>query len=214
MELYFRQRNLYLPSEHNRHATIIGCGSLGSVIACLMAKLGVENFTLYDADRVEEHNLPNQAFYPGQVGQNKSEALKQLIETINPQASVFHIPEFYTQDFRIEEGVVVNAPDCMDARQLVAEQAPLKSFIIDVRSGTDSYNVLMCDKSTQDWDYYKTTFFKNEEAQGTDCNAQSIVYSSHLIAAIALQQYVRWATMKSYHKRVDGCLESLDAMFT
>ena len=41
---------------------IIGCGSVGSTVAALLARLGVTKFVLYDFDRVEAHNLANQMF--------------------------------------------------------------------------------------------------------------------------------------------------------
>lgn len=210
-DLYFRQRNLYDPARHNPDdVTFIGCGSLGGALAHTMAKLGVENFTLIDFDNVEAHNLPNQPYWPEHVGEAKVEALSDVIMRENPRANVIMLNERWTPERRLHSGgVLVNAADDIDVRREAAEAAPVDTFIIDVRSGTDSFNVLLCDKSTAAWDYYKTTFFKAEEAAGTDCNAQSTVYASYLIASIALQQFVRWATMKSYHHRIDGCLETL-----
>lgn len=39
------------------HIGIVGLGSVGSIVAEAMARIGVQNITLFDPDRVESHNL-------------------------------------------------------------------------------------------------------------------------------------------------------------
>ena len=65
---------------------IIGCGSVGSTIAALLARLGVTKFVLYDFDRVEAHNLANQMFIHKDIKTEKVDAVKRIITEINPDA--------------------------------------------------------------------------------------------------------------------------------
>lgn len=65
---------------------IIGCGSVGSTVAALLARLGVTKFVLYDFDRVEAHNLANQMFVHKDIKTEKVDAVKRIITEINPDA--------------------------------------------------------------------------------------------------------------------------------
>lgn len=65
---------------------IIGCGSVGSTVAALLARLGVTKFVLYDFDRVEAHNLANQMFIHADIKAEKVDAVKRIITEINPDA--------------------------------------------------------------------------------------------------------------------------------
>lgn len=63
---------------------IIGCGALGSHIAELLVRLGVDNIHLWDFDEVSPHNITNQLYTHKQIGQKKTIALDYLLHEINP----------------------------------------------------------------------------------------------------------------------------------
>lgn len=63
---YNRQLAIFNPAVHRvRLGTIglIGVGAIGSAMALTLAKMGVEDFTIFDPDYVEVHNVPNQLLY-------------------------------------------------------------------------------------------------------------------------------------------------------
>lgn len=62
---------------------IIGCGSVGSTVAELLARFGLTKFTLYDFDVVQEHNLVNQMFVLDDVGELKVNAVSKYLCSIN-----------------------------------------------------------------------------------------------------------------------------------
>ena len=66
---------------------IIGCGSVGSTIAELLARFGLTNIALYDFDRVEEKNLANQMFWVDDVNVEKTIAVKNNLCRINPECA-------------------------------------------------------------------------------------------------------------------------------
>lgn len=64
---------------------IYGVGATGSAIAVKLARLNLaDKMRVYDFDEVEEKNLNNQAFLYGHIGMPKVEALKDLINRIDP----------------------------------------------------------------------------------------------------------------------------------
>lgn len=71
-----------------KEAVILGCGSVGSLVALQLAKSGVGKFLLVDNDIVEYHNLCRHQCGITDVGKYKTEALKERILNINPAAEV------------------------------------------------------------------------------------------------------------------------------
>lgn len=60
---------------------IVGLGSVGSVVAEAMARIGIANITLIDHDRVEEHNLDRLLHATtDDIGQLKVDLVKRLVE--------------------------------------------------------------------------------------------------------------------------------------
>ena len=77
-----KSREFFDPNKVKGRCHIIGCGSIGSHVAELLARYGVKKLTLYDFDVVEPHNLVNQNFYHRQIGKEKTEALKEILMDI------------------------------------------------------------------------------------------------------------------------------------
>ncbi len=69
---YNRQVGLVdIQSFRDNTIAIVGCGAIGSYVASSLAKMGLTNFNLYDFDKIEVHNLPNQFFKEKDVGKYK-----------------------------------------------------------------------------------------------------------------------------------------------
>ena len=84
---------------------ILGCGSVGSLVALELARAGVKDFILVDADIVEYHNICRHQCGIEDVGDYKVYALKRKIVNINPSANVITF-----------EGIVQNLPkDTLDS---------------------------------------------------------------------------------------------------
>lgn len=74
----------FQPEKDGARINIIGCGSVGSTIAVLLARAGVTKITLWDFDKVESKNLANQMFRLADVGRSKVEAVRDIMAEINP----------------------------------------------------------------------------------------------------------------------------------
>lgn len=80
-----KSREFFDPEKiKNKRIHIIGCGAVGSSIAELLARAGVERFVLYDFDVVEPHNIANQMFTQQHIGKEKTTALSEMLYDINP----------------------------------------------------------------------------------------------------------------------------------
>lgn len=72
----------------NKRAVVLGCGSVGSLVALELARAGIGNFLLIDNDIMEYHNICRHQCSITDVGDFKVEALKRRIHGINPFAQV------------------------------------------------------------------------------------------------------------------------------
>ncbi len=70
-------------------AIILGCGSVGSLVALELARAGVGRFFLIDMDILGYHNICRHQCGVQDVGKYKTTAIKERILQINPTAQVF-----------------------------------------------------------------------------------------------------------------------------
>lgn len=120
---------------------IIGCGSVGSAVAYLLVRMGVENITLYDDDIIEPHNLGNQMFTQHRMGMNKAIALKEILCEINPAAAdkITAKPEKYVG--QPLSGYVFLCVDDISVRKMICERNRYNiniEMILDVRTGLET----------------------------------------------------------------------------
>lgn len=82
-----KSSEFFNPADCEDRIHIIGCGSVGSTVAELLARFGLTNVSLYDFDVVEEHNLANQMFTTENLYKPKIEGVYDRWVQINPEAS-------------------------------------------------------------------------------------------------------------------------------
>ena len=85
-----------------KRAVILGCGSVGSLVAMELARAGVKYFLLADPDIVEYHNVCRHQCGIEDVGDLKVNALERKLKNINPKIEIFKF-----------EGIVQNLPKSM-----------------------------------------------------------------------------------------------------
>lgn len=100
-------------------AFVLGCGSVGSLVALELARAGVGKFVLIDNDILEYHNLCRHQCSIMDVGQYKVYALTRRIKEINPTAKVFSIQkiveevgrEIFDEHCKPGEAILVGCAD-------------------------------------------------------------------------------------------------------
>ncbi len=105
-----------------KRVAIFGVGGVGGYVAEALARSGVGEFTLIDADTVSETNINRQIIaLHSTIGRNKVDVMKERILDINPEAQVearicFYLPENAdTFDFT-QYDYVVDAVDTVTAK--------------------------------------------------------------------------------------------------
>lgn len=120
----------------NEWVHIIGCGSVGSTVAELLARFGITKIVLYDFDTVEPHNIVNQMFVQNQIGMLKVDAVKDMILNINPEANVsIHKKGWVDEPL---DGYVFLAVDNIETRKKIMDANKYNSYIkavFDFRTG-------------------------------------------------------------------------------
>ena len=81
-------KNTFYEKMNNATVGIAGIGGLGSNVAIALARTNIGKLVLADFDRVEISNLNRQQFFLSQVGELKTEAIKQNIININPSVEI------------------------------------------------------------------------------------------------------------------------------
>ena len=103
---------------------IAGLGGLGSNIAMMLARSGVGHLLLVDFDRVDVTNINRQAYMIRHIGKEKTEALREILEEINPYMDI------RTKTIRV---TAENAAGLFGAYPIVCEafdQADQKAMLI------------------------------------------------------------------------------------
>ncbi len=104
---------------------IAGAGGLGSNAAISLARAGVGKLIIADSDRVEPSNLNRQQYFIDQVGRKKVEALREILERINPYSTYdVHAVRVSARNIALLFGtadVMVEAFDEAAAKQMLIE---------------------------------------------------------------------------------------------
>lgn len=201
-ELFWRQLDILPPDKWvNQGVTIIGAGGIGSPTALLLAKMGCQQLNIYDFDKVELHNLPNQ-MYPlwvdsttadeaesiETIGLNKAFALSQLLLQFSDNVTVGFEPEKYV-DQELSP-IVIGAVDSMEVRQTILDQVIAQNetvkLYIDGRIGGQVSMVYALDPSNPEqvaW-YIKEAMFKDEEAVELPCTGRATMFNGFGIASL------------------------------
>jgi len=192
---YWRQLDLISPSDLAFPVNLIGAGSLGSSIAVAVAKMGCSDITIFDADYVESHNLPNQLYRIKDLNKRKVTALAEILHEY-VEAQITPVEENVV-DQRLR-GIVISAVDSMSARQTIWDKCvryrASVPLYIDARMGGEVGRVISLSPVSPGLvKRYEETLFTDEESADVPCTAQTTIYATFGIAAIVANQIKRHA---------------------
>ena len=110
---------------------IIGCGSVGSTQAELLARYGFKNFKLYDFDIVESKNIVNQMFFSEDINHKKTEALRDLLLRVNPEINETGKITLFSDGYKKQplSGFVFLCVDNIDLRRQICESNKYNNYI-------------------------------------------------------------------------------------
>lgn len=116
---------------------VCGLGGLGSNIAIALARAGVGHLHLIDFDRVDLTNLNRQQYAVGQLGQYKTDALRETLSLVSPYCDVtcdtIKVTEETLPDLLKTEDYICEAFDRAEAKAMlvsgVLEHFPEKYLV-------------------------------------------------------------------------------------
>lgn len=102
---------------------VCGLGGLGSNIAIALARAGVGHLHLIDFDRVDLTNLNRQQYAVGQLGQYKTDALRETLSLVSPYCDVtcdtIQVTEENLPDLLKTEDYICEAFDRAEAKAML-----------------------------------------------------------------------------------------------
>ena len=129
----------------NGKVGIIGLGGLGSNIAISLVRMGVGQLKLLDYDVVEPSNLNRQQYYFKQIGKLKTEAMKEILENINPFTKIQMVNE-YLKEGRIKDifddvNILIEAVDNPKTKAIIVNEclSTMENIKIISSSGMAGY---------------------------------------------------------------------------
>ena len=190
---FLRQLDIVPPKKLGFPITVIGAGAIGSATVLTLAKMGCSDITVWDADILEDLNVPNQICKPCMVGKPKVEALAELAHELT-EVRIKKIYRRYAGQNM--EGVVIVTADNMTCRQNVWKRArlnPKVQLLLDARMGAEFGRIYALHPTNVDEaDFYQENLYSNEEAERLPCSARSIIYCPTVVGgflALIVKQY-------------------------
>lgn len=180
----------------SRRVDVIGCGATGSKVILSLAKLGVEVIHVWDFDRVEPHNIANQAFGNDDIGKFKTEALAELVRRQTGTELILHNDRV---DGMQELGAVVFLlTDTMSSRREIwtngIKYKQRTKLMIETRMGPETgfvYTINPC-KPTEA-EAWEGTLRSDDVVQVSACGTSiSVGPTAGYLAELAVWQFMRW----------------------
>lgn len=191
---YLRHEGWFSPAHVSEVSlNIIGVGATGSWIGLIAAKMGFQDFTVWDADRVEEHNLPNQIYDLEDVGNYKVEAFEKVLRRFNPNIRVTKYPIFFEPQHENQlKGPLVLTVDTMKARKEVCEAFsfnPDVDHVWETKLGFNHGELNIINNMNKDSiDNFKATLRDDTEVPEGPCNLRICTTLVTLIASATVHE--------------------------
>lgn len=190
---YTRQLGILDPMDIPA-VTIIGCGASGSAIGIILSKLGAKNISIWDGDKIDFHNIPNE-LYPGNtIGKYKSDTLKEEMERMAPVGMTPVIDahnKFFGDEDTVSTPYVFLCADQLDNRRnimLRLKSIPQVKWVIDTRMGGEYFEVWTVKMEDQQEfkEYIDSTF---EDAREEVCTMRGIIYTIAMMTGKAVSTF-------------------------
>jgi molybdopterin/thiamine biosynthesis adenylyltransferase len=194
--------DFFNPEQVKERIHIIGCGSVGSTVAELLARFGLTKLTLYDFDKVEPKNIANQMFRQEHVGMEKVKALARMLFEINPEIIDKAKIEPHGHEKQKLSGYVFLCVDNIELRREIAtanKNNPYIKAMFDFRTRLTDAQHYAADWRNTDMieDFLRSMNFTHEEATAetpvSACNVTlSVAPTIRMISALGVANFVNF----------------------
>jgi len=212
MSDYTRQIDVFDNQNFTTPVHIIGAGATGSWVVLMLAKMGIPNIHVWDFDKVEEHNLPNQAFRSEFEVYDEDNIDTTSTDIGRPKATAINdvCYNMTGNDFQIKShiervdgsqrlsGIVFMLTDTMSSRKEIYEKAIKNKvnvkLLIETRMDLRGGFVYCIDPSNPvHQEQYEQTLYTDEESVKSACGtSQSLIATAMEISAKAVWQLIKF----------------------
>ena len=187
---------------------ILGCGAIGSSAAMQLARMGAENFALYDGDVVEQPNIGVSQYNIKDVGKNKVDCLYHHIINItgNKKTVDKYFGKFPEDNEYIpmsqHNDIIILGFDSMKSRLDAVthiSKSRIKPFaIIDGRMGAEHYQQYVLPKPTLK--NYLKTWYPDGDSDPEPCTMKATSYCSNMSGSFICNAVRKLITFQPYDK--------------
>ncbi|MDO5046505.1 sulfur carrier protein ThiS adenylyltransferase ThiF [Campylobacter sp.] len=118
---------------NNLNITICGAGGIGSNLAVMLVRSGLNRLKVIDFDTVEESNLNRQYYFKKDIGRSKVAALKEILQNI-ADVEVKAVQEKITE--QNAEEILKGCDIVCEAFDSAEEKAMLANFVLSNLNAT------------------------------------------------------------------------------
>ena len=188
---------------------ILGCGAIGSSAAIQLARMGAENFALYDGDIVEQPNVGVSQYNMKDVGKTKVECLYHHIINITEKRQ--NIDKYFGIFPRVTEwmpmsetnDIVIlgfdNMKSRLDAVTHISNNSVKPFAIIDGRMGAEHYQQYIIPRPSLK-DYLKT-WYPDQDSDPEPCTMKATSYCSNMSGSFICNAVRKLITNQPYDKK-------------
>ena len=209
-EIYLTRQLDIIPTKVlGQEIHIIGVGAIGSFVTLSLAKMGFNNLTVYDDDKVDDVNMNCQFYRYKDIGKKKADALYDLVKDFT-DTEINPVPKRYEQGKL--NGIVISAVDSMEVRRIIFEnhkKAWGTKLVIDPRMSAEYAVMYAMDlRNPKDIESYEKTLFSDSDGVQERCTAKSTMYTVGMIAGLVCQVVKDVVTDKPYVRNADWAIEN------
>jgi molybdopterin/thiamine biosynthesis adenylyltransferase len=182
--------------DHTRHSNIynvppyfnvalVGVGGLGAMTALVLAKMGVQQMSIWDGDTVSETNIPTQLHPVSDVGKEKVYSLAETLEHFSDEIQLRAYPERITEEEDFNEfHLVIAAVDSIQARKdiwIATTRSLHVEWFIDMRMAAEELQIFVVGMhELQGVEHYHELLFRLQEDDVPEltCTAKSTFYTA------------------------------------
>ena len=201
-ERYSRQESVISYEKlKNAKVAVIGVGAIGSIVADLLARIGVGTIYLFDYDTVELHNIAGQRFKEDDLGKPKVKIIEQELKKINSEITILgdNIKIVTHTQLPKELDYIFSCVDNFTGRKVLLDyQKKVNPNVIIFDGGlstpTVGTNQMYKKDEKKVIDFYPDFYKEMEKEKRTTCTGElipSLVTTSTIVGALRVHQFLQ-----------------------
>ncbi len=175
---------------------VVGAGATGSRVVLSLAKLGLDNIHVWDFDKVEAHNIANQAYDQSHIGQFKVDAVAELVKRAT--GLNIHKHNERVNGSQILGDIVFLLTDTMSSRKEIWQKGirfKLRTkLMIETRMGSDNGRCYSINPTKKlQVDAWEATLCDDAKVEVSACGTSiSVGPTAEFLSGLAVWQLIRW----------------------